>query len=32
VPGSEHPGPGEPLRFESPLPADLQALLTALRT
>jgi len=30
--GFEHPVTGEPLRFESPLPADLAALLEALRT
>ncbi|HEY8381947.1 MAG TPA: RluA family pseudouridine synthase [Microvirga sp.] len=29
--GFEHPATGETLRFESPLPADLQALLDALR-
>ncbi|HKK03995.1 MAG TPA: hypothetical protein VKA17_08710, partial [Gammaproteobacteria bacterium] len=26
-----HPGSGEPVRFEAPLPADLQALLDALK-
>jgi 23S rRNA pseudouridine1911/1915/1917 synthase len=30
--GFEHPRTGEFLRFESPLPADLEALIQALRT